>query len=140
LGKRGPEPITYPALLELARFLDPKDGAMDRAEPLGIEAKLRFVADFCIAHAHPNLAVLAVHPVRLRPGAACAGGSEDAWEAERVAVAGHDWSAAPAQLAQFARAQAAKVPPRLKPRKERPAEVSWYAYYSAHREACKDVT
>jgi hypothetical protein len=29
---------------------------------------------------------------------------------------------------------------RFKPRKERPAEVSWYAYYCAHREACKGIT
>lgn len=140
LGRPGARPITYPALLELARFLDPKDAAMDRAEPLGIEAKLRFVADFCAAHGHPNLASLAVHPVSLLPGAACAGMTADGCEAERRAAAAHDWAGAPAQLAAFARARSARVPPRLKPRKERPAEVSWYAYFSAHREACKGVS
>ena len=29
---------------------------------------------------------------------------------------------------------------RVKPRKERPADVAWYAYYCSHREACAQVS
>ncbi len=29
---------------------------------------------------------------------------------------------------------------RVKPRKERPADVAWYAYYCSHREACAKVS
>lgn len=123
-------PIAYPQLLELARFLDPKDAAMARAEVLGIAMKLRFVAGFCKASGYPNLASLAVHPASTQPGD----------EAERRAVAACDWSQLPARLAQYVKAAQAAVPVRLKPRKERPAEVSWYAYFSAHREACKTIT
>lgn len=134
--KSGAAPIAYGELLELGRFLDPKDAAMARAEVLGIATKLRFVAQFCKAHACPNLAVLAVHPATLRPGP----GFDGAPEAERRAVAAFDWTPALAQLAGYARALQATVPVRFKPRKERPAEVSWYAYFCAHREACKGIT
>ena len=123
-------PIAYPQLLELARFLDPKDAAMARAEVLGIASKLRFVAAFCQGSGYPNLASLAVHPASTAPGD----------EAERRAIAACDWSHLPEKLAAYAKAAQAAVPPRFKPRKERPAEVSWYAYYSAHREACKAIT
>lgn len=133
--RNGAVAIAYPALLELGRFLDPKDAAMDRAEPLGIAAKLAFVAGFCRALGAPNLACLAVHPASGRAAFACDG----AVEVERAAVAGFDWSAADAGLAAHAAALRATVPVRLKPRRERPAEVSWYAYFTAHREACKGV-
>jgi hypothetical protein len=123
-------PIAYPQLLELARFLDPKDAAMARAEVLGIAMKLRFVAGFCKASGYPNLASLAVHPASTQPGD----------EAERRAVAAGDWSQMPAKLAEYVKVARAAVPVRLKLRKERPAEVSWYAYFSAHREACKAIT
>jgi hypothetical protein len=123
-------PIAWPQLLELARFLDPKDAAMARAEVLGIAMKLRFVADFCKASGYPNLASLAVHPASTSPGD----------EAERRAVAACGWSQAPAKLAEYVKAARASVPVRLKLRKERPAEVSWYAYFTAHREACKAIT
>jgi hypothetical protein len=134
--KNGAAAIAYPALLELGRFLDPKDAAMARAEPLGIAMKLRFVAAFCAAHKAPNLACLAVHPVSLRPAFAC----EADVEAERQAVAAFDWAQVSGALPGFADTARAAVPPRLKPRRERPAEVSWYAFFSAHREACKAVT
>jgi len=123
-------PIAYPQLLELARFLDPKDAAMARAEVLGIAMKLRFVAEFCKASGYPNLASLAVHPASTDPGD----------EAERRSVAACDWSQAPVKLAEYMKTARAAVPVRLKLRKERPAEVSWYAYFSAHREACKAIT
>jgi len=123
-------PIAWPQLLELARFLDPKDAAMARAEVLGIGMKLRFVAGFCKANGYPNLASLAVHPASTDPGDA----------AERRAIAACDWSQLPAKLADYVKAARAAVPVRLKLRKERPAEVSWYAYFTAHREACKDIT
>jgi hypothetical protein len=123
-------PIAYPQLLELARFLDPKDAVMARAEVLGIAMKLRFVAEFCKASGYPNLAGLAVHPASTDPGG----------EAERRAIATCDWSQLPAKLAEYVKAARAAVPVRLKLRKERPAEVSWYAYFSAHREACKAIT
>jgi len=123
-------PIAWPQLLELARFLDPKDAAMARAEVLGIAMKLRFVAEFCKASGYPNLASLAVHPASTDPGD----------EAERRAVAACDWSQVPVKLAEYVKVARAAVPVRLKLRKERPAEVSWYAYFSAHREACKAIT
>jgi len=34
----------------------------------------------------------------------------------------------------------ARVPPRFKPRKERPADVAWDAYFCSHRAACKKLT
>ncbi|WP_202033846.1 hypothetical protein [Massilia sp. Dwa41.01b] len=81
----------------------------------------------------PDLAALAVHPAC--PDAAT--GPEA--QALRGELARADWSGAPAQLAEFARAASARVPARFKPRKERPAEVSWYAYFSAHRDACREI-
>ena len=134
--KTGAAPITYAQLLELGRFLDPKDAAMDRAEVLGIGIKLRFVADFCKAHGYPDLACLAVHPATMRPAAAPASD----WDAERRAVAAFDWAPLAQTLPEYVRAARAAVPARFKPRKERPAEVSWYAYFSAHREACKTIS
>jgi hypothetical protein len=137
--KNGGALIAYAELLELGRFLDPKDAAMDRAEVLGIGAKLRFVADFCKQNGYPNLACLAVHPVTLRP----APDIEGDCDAQRQALAAFDWSAVaarlPAQLSEYLQAARATVPVRFKPRKERPAEVSWYAYFCAHREACKGI-
>jgi hypothetical protein len=129
VDKNGAMPIAYADLLELGRFLDPHDAAMARAEVLGIAMKLRFVTQFCTAHGAPDLALLAVHPVTLRPAGA---GSLDA-------VAAFDWTAVQAQLPAYVRTMQATVPVRFKPRKERPAEVSWYAWFSAHREACKGI-
>jgi hypothetical protein len=135
LRKNGGAPIAYAELLELGRFLDPKDAAMDRAEVLGIGMKLRFVAEFCKLNGYPDLACLAVHPATMRP-LACEGD----WGAARRAVAAFDWTPALARLPEYAQAARAAVPVRFKPRKERPAEVSWYAYFCAHREACKSIT
>ena len=136
INKNGDAPIAWAELLELARFLDPKDAAMGRAEVLGIAMKLRFVAGFCKASGYPNLAALAVHPATMRPGPGYVGD----WEAERRAVAAFDWAQTPTPLADYVRVARSDVPARLKPRKERPAEVSWYAYFCAHREACKNIT
>jgi len=136
VGKNGAAPIAYPALLELGRFLDPKDAAMDRAEPLGVAMKLDFVAEYCKSEDAPNLACLAVHPASGRAAFACA---EDV-EAERQAVAAFDWAQALSRLPDYVRSAQDRVPARLKPRRERPAEVSWYAYFTAHREVCKGVT
>jgi hypothetical protein len=137
--KNGSTPIAYAELLELGRFLDPKDAAMGRAEVLGIGAKLRFVADFCRQNGYPNLACLAVHPATMRPGL----GVEGDCDAQRQALAAFDWSPVAArlsaQLTEYVQAARASVPVRFKPRKERPAEVSWYAYFCAHREACKGI-
>jgi hypothetical protein len=129
--KNGAAPIGYAELLELGRFLDPKDAEMGRAEVLGMAMKLRFVSEFCKENGYPDLASLAAHPL---PGA------DADRDTERRAAAAFDWAAAPAQLAAYVKAAKARVPARLKPRKERPAEVSWYAYFSAHREACKNIT
>jgi hypothetical protein len=134
--KKGAEPIAYAALLELGRFLDPKDPAMARAEVLGIAMKLRVVAAFCKEQGYPNLAALAVHPVTLQPVPVHVGD----WQAERAAIGAFDWPPVESRLAAYVRAARAGVPVRFKPRKERPAEVSWYAYFSAHREACKHIT
>ena len=129
-------PITYGDLLTLARSLHPKDEVLGRAVPVGIGPKLQFVEAFCAAHGFPNLACLAVNRETLRPGP----GYQGDWEADRRAVAGFDWSAADAKLAAYVEAMRAKVPPRFKPRKERPADVAWYAYFCSHREACEKLT
>jgi len=126
-------PITYKDLLTLARSLHPKDAVLGRAVPVGIGMKLLFVDAFCAAHAYPRLGCLAVNPTTMRPGPAYDGD----WEADRQAVAAFDWASAAAQLPAFATAQRAAVPARLKPRKERPADVSWYAYFCSHRKACE---
>jgi hypothetical protein len=134
--KNGAEPIGYAELLELGRFLDPKDPAMARAEVLGIAMKLRFVAEFCREQGYPDLAALAVHPATMRPAPAYAGD----WPAQRAAIAAFDWPPIEGRLAEYVRVARAGVPVRFKPRKERPAEVSWYAWFCAHREACKAIT
>ena len=129
-------PITYGDLLAAARQLHPKDEVLGRAVPVGIGMKLLFVEAFCQANAYPNLACLAVNRSTMRPGP----GYRGDWEADKRAVAAFDWSLADAQLATYAGAARAAVPARLKPRKERPADVSWYAYYCSHRAACEKVT
>ena len=126
-------PIVYKDLLTLARSLHPKDAVLGRAVPLGIGMKLAFVDAFCAAHAYPRLSCLAVNPTTMRPGSAYSGN----WDADRHAVATFDWSSAAARLPAFADAQRAAVPARLKPRKERPADVSWYAYFCSHRKDCE---
>ena len=126
-------PIAYKDLLTLARFLHPKDAVLGRAVAVGIGMKLRFVDAFCAAHAYPRLACLAVNPATMLPGPAYDGD----WDADRRAVAAFDWSIADAQLSKFAQAQRAAVPARLKPRKERPADVTWYAYFCSHRKDCE---
>lgn len=128
-------PIAYKDLLTLARSLHPKDAALGRAVPVGIGMKLQFVDAFCAAHAFPTLSCLAVDPATMRPGPGYTGD----WEADRRAVAAFDWHAADAHLPAFAQAQRAAVPARLKPRKERPADVSWYAYFCSHRKECESI-
>lgn len=123
-------PITYGDLLTLARSLHPKDVVLGRAVPVGIGPKLRFVEGFCAAHAYPNLACLAVGKGIQPPGL----------EAERRAVAAFDWSTVDAQLPAYADTIRATVPARFKPRKERPADVAWYAYFCSHRAACETLT
>ena len=125
-------PVTYKDLLRLARLLYPKDLVLDRAVQVGIGAKLRFVEAFCAAHGLPNLTALAVGPATMRPPAQYGGD----WDADRRAVAAFDWSAIDAQLADYARTARAAVSARLKPRKERPADVAWYAYFCSHRKEC----
>jgi len=129
-------PITYGDLLTLARSLYPKDEVLGRAVPVGIGPKLAFVESFCAAHGFPNLACLAVNRETLRPGP----GYRGDWEADRRAVAGFDWSAVAAPLAAYVEAMRARVPARFKPRKERPADVAWYAYFCSHRSACEKLT
>ncbi|MEW6762525.1 MAG: hypothetical protein AB1437_17020 [Pseudomonadota bacterium] len=129
-------PITYGDLLTLARSLHPKDEVLGRAVPVGIGPKLQFVEAFCASHGFPNLACLAVNRDTLRPAPAYQGD----WEAEKRAIAGFDWSAANTQLAAYVEAMRARVPARFKPRKERPADVAWYAYFCSHRTACEKLT
>lgn len=129
-------PITYGDLLTLARSLHPKDEVLGRAVPVGIGPKLLFVEAFCAQHGYPNLASLAVNRDSSRPRP----GYQGDWEADRRAVTGFDWSAAGAQLAAYGGAMRAKVPARFKPRKERPADVAWYAYFCSHRAACETLT
>ena len=125
-------PVTYKDVLRVARIMYPKDLVLDRAVPVGIGAKLQFVEAFCVAHGYPNLACLAVNPVTMRPPA----GYQGDWDADRQAVTAFDWSAIDAPLADYASKARAAVPARLKPRKERPADVSWYAYFCSHRKEC----
>ncbi|MBQ5949557.1 hypothetical protein [Massilia sp. ST3] len=128
-------PITYGDLLTLARSLHPKDEVLGRAVAVGIGPKLLFVEGFCALHGYPNLACLAVNKDSLRPRA----GYEGDWEADKRAVAAFDWRAADAQLAPYVEAMRAKVPARFKPRKERPVDVAWYAYFCSHRKACEPL-
>lgn len=129
-------PIVYGDLLTLARSLHPKDAVLARAVPVGIGPKLLFVQAFCAAQGYPNLACLAVSRTTQRPGP----GYQGDWERDKPAVAAFDWSALDAPLAAYATAARAAVPARLKPRKERPADVAWYAYFCSHRAACEKVT
>lgn len=129
-------PIGYGDLLTLARGLHPRDATLARAVPVGIGMKLQFVASFCIANGFPNLACLAANKETMRPGP----GYQGDWEADRRAAAAFDWAAAGVGLAAYASAARAAVPRHLKARKERPADVTWYAYFCSHREACAKVT
>lgn len=129
-------PISYGDLLTLARGLHPRDAALGRAVPVGIGPKLLFVEAFCRANGFPNLACLAVNKAAMTPGA----GYKGDWEADKRAVAAFDWSRADPALAKYASDARAAVPRHLKPRKERPADVSWYAYFCSHRAECAKVT
>jgi hypothetical protein len=129
-------PISHEDLLTLARQLHPRDATLGRAVPVGIGMKLLFVDAFCSANSYPKLACLAVNKATMRPK----DGDPDAWEADRQAVAAFDWTSAGASLTAFAAEMRAKVPKRFKPRKERPADVAWYAYFCSHREACARVS
>ena len=128
-------PISHDDLLTLGRQLYPKDAMLGRAVPVGIAMKLQFIDAFCRANAYPRLACLAVDKTSMRPKDACAGD----WDADRHAAAAFDWTAAGARLPAFAAEMRARVPKRFKPRKERPADVAWYAYFCSHREACAKV-
>jgi hypothetical protein len=128
-------PISYEDLLTLARQLHPRDATLGRAVPVGIGMKLLFIDAFCRANAYPKLACLAVNKATMLPK----DGDLGAWEADRQAVAAFDWTGASARLAAFAAEMRARVPKRFKPRKERPADVAWYAYFCSHREACARV-
>lgn len=128
--------LAYADLLTLGRLMYPKDQALDRAVPLGVRAKLGFVASFCAANGYPNLASLAVGAA----DTAAPSGSAEARETERRAAAAFDWQATHDRLLAYADEIRATVPKRLKPRKERPADVAWYAYFCSHREACSKLT
>lgn len=132
----GGAPIAYEDLLTLARGMYPRHAMLGREVVAGIGMKLSFVEAFCEANGCPNLACLAVNKDIMRPGA----GRREDWDAERRAVASFDWSAALANLADYAAKAQAAVPKRFKPRKERPADVAWYAYFCSHREACAQLT
>lgn len=129
-------PITYGDLLTLARSLHPKDEVLGRAGLVGIGPKLLFVEGFCAAHGFPNLACLAVNRETLQPRS----GYQGDWEADKRAVAGFDWRATDARLPAYVDAMRARIPARYKPRKERPADVAWYAYFCSHRAACEKLT
>jgi hypothetical protein len=129
-------PISHEDLLTLGRQLHPRDAMLGRAVPVGIGMKLLFIEAFCKANAYPNLACLAVNKAGMRPKE----GDLGAWEADRQAVAAFDWTSAHARLAAFAAEMRSRVPKRFKPRKERPADVAWYAYFCSHREACARVS
>ncbi|MGJ7917846.1 hypothetical protein ACI48D_20495 [Massilia sp. LXY-6] len=128
--------IAHEDLLTLGRNMYPKDVTLGREVAVGIGVKLLFVEAFCQANDLPKLACLAVNGASMRPRP----GYKGDWEAERHAVAGFDWSGVNALLAAYAGQARAAVPKRFKPRKERPADVAWYAYYCSHRPACAQVT
>jgi hypothetical protein len=132
----GAAPIGYVDLLTLARSLHPRDAMLGRAVPIGIGMKLLFVETFCTRHGYPKLACVAVKDASGGPGPAYQGD----WEADRRAVAGFDWATATAHLPAYADAIRATIPARMKPRKERPADVAWYAYFCSHRAACEKLT
>ncbi|CAH0169073.1 hypothetical protein SRABI118_00946 [Massilia sp. Bi118] len=131
----GGKPIAYEDLLTMGRSMYPKDATLGREVPVGIGVKLAFVRGFCKASALPDLACLAVNKATMRPGP----GYKGDWEAERRAVASFDWSSANPRLVTYAGEMRAAIPKRLKPRKERPADVAWYAYFCSHRPACAQV-
>lgn len=118
--------IDAAALLALARKAHPRDALLARAVPLGIVPKLQFVTAFCAHNGYPDLAAL-VHGA-LPPSS----GAAPDW---RALANGVD-----APLAAFAAAAHAGVPKRFKPRGERPADVTWYAYFRSHRAACTAVS
>jgi hypothetical protein len=125
-------PIAYDDLLTLGRNMYPKDATLGREVPVGICAKLSFVEAFCQANNYPNLACLAMNKATMRPRPSYKGD----WEAERRVVASFDWSGVEARLVTYASETRAAVPKRFKSRKERPADVAWYAYFCSHRAAC----
>lgn len=125
----GPAPIDYADVLERGRLMYPHDAALGRAVPVGIRPKLAFVSGFCQAAGVPDLSRLVVKTVA---------GQETL--ADHASFAGVDWPVALGQLDAYAAQMRAAVPRNLKPRKERPAEVAWYAYFCSHREACAQVT
>lgn len=129
------DPISYRDLLTLARRLHPRDATLGRAVPVGIGMKLLFVAGFCRENSYPDLACLAVNHATMQPAI----GYQGDWAADRRAVAAFDWAPSNARLGAYASLLRAAVPKRLKPRKERPADVAWYAYYCSHRAACAQV-
>ena len=122
---RPPAPLDYEALLVLARSRHPRDAALGRAVGLGVGPKLQLVASFCRQHGYPNLAALALPPA--------SDGSPSAFGAA-------DWTGMPAQLDAAVKAWRATVPARIKPRAERPADVTWYAWFRTHRAECAHVT
>ncbi|HBF49849.1 MAG TPA: hypothetical protein DDX04_05125 [Massilia sp.] len=125
----GPVPISYADVLERGRILYPHDAVLGRAVPVGIRPKLAFVSAFCRAGGFPDLSSLVAKEVSGRESVA-----------DTSVISSADWSAAMAKLDAFATQARAALPRNLKPRKERPAEVAWYAYFCSHREACAKVT
>ena len=125
-ASQGAQPIGHASLLELARGLHPKDAMLGREVPVGIGMKLTFVAGFCRANGFPDLASLAV----------VEGDGGNDQQDQRRAVAAFDWSQVEERLVGYAATMRASVPRNQKPRKERPADVAWYAYFCSHREAC----
>jgi hypothetical protein len=134
--RTGGDPIAYDDLLTLGRNLFPKDATLGREVPVGIGAKLSFVDAFCQANNYPNLVCLVVNKMSMQAWPGYKGDRE----ADRRVVAGFDWSDADARLIKYANEARAAVPKRLKPRKERPADVAWYAYFCSHRAACAQVS
>ena len=125
----GPLPIGSAEVLERGRLMYPHDDALGRAVPVGIRPKLAFVARFCETAGFPDLSRLVVKDVSGR----------EVQDAEQE-IGAADWPGALAQLGAYAAQARAALPRNLKPRKERPAEVAWYAYFCSHREACAKVT
>lgn len=117
---RGGGVIACAELLAQARTAHPRDAMLARAVPLGLGAKLQFIAAFCQRHGYADLSTLVA-------GAASPAAAQD-WPAPGPEFA--------AQLAAFAKAAHAAVPARFKVRAERPADVAWYAYFRTHRAAC----
>lgn len=118
--------ITVTALLALARTAHPRDALLARAVPLGIAPKLEFVTAFCAHLGYPDLASL----VTGAPSASSAAAPGPHVPAGTIA----------APLAAFAAAAHAAVPRRFKLRAERPADVTWYAYFRTHRADCAGVS